>query len=91
MTRHDFVVCYDIANVKRLRKVSKCLEKKAFRIQKSIFFYPQASQEEIFELVDELEAILDEEQDDIRIYHVDVKNSISLESGIDLKNFNLLT
>jgi len=91
MTRHDFVICYDIANTKRLQKVAKCLEKSAFRIQKSIFFYPQATKENIFELIDELEAILDENEDDIRIYHVDVKNSISLESGIDLKTFNLLT
>lgn len=90
MIRHDFVVCYDIADVKRLRKISKCMEKKAFRIQKSLFFYPKATQSNIFELVDELNAILDENEDDIRIYHVDVKNSIALQSGIDLKNFNLV-
>lgn len=90
MIKHDFVVCYDIADVKRLRKISKCMEKKAFRIQKSLFFYPKASQSNIFELVDELNEILDENEDDIRIYHVDVKNSIALQSGIDLKNFNLI-
>lgn len=91
MTRHDFVICYDIADEKRLRKISKCLEKKAFRIQKSMFFYPKAMQTDIYELADELNELLDEDEDDIRIYHVDVKNSISLMSGIDLTNFNLLT
>lgn len=90
MIKHDFVICYDIADEKRLRKISKSLEKYAFRIQKSMFFYPNASQQNILELVNELEEILDEEEDDIRIYHVDTKNSISLMSGIDLANFNLL-
>jgi len=90
MRQHDFVVCYDIADVKRLRKIAKCLEKHAFRIQKSVFFYPRASQANIFALVDELEKIIDEKDDDIRIYYVDIKNSIALESGIDLNNFNFI-
>jgi CRISPR-associated protein Cas2 len=90
MTQHDFVISYDIADIKRLRKIAKCLEKNAFRIQKSVFFYPQATQADIFALVDELEEIIDQEEDDIRIYHVDVNNSIALESGIDLTNFNLV-
>ena len=90
MTKHDFVICYDIADVKRLRKVAKCLEQNAFRIQKSLFFYPQATQADIFALVNEIDELIDQEEDDVRIYHVDVKNSIALESGIDLAHFNLL-
>ena len=38
MKRFDFLVCYDIADAKRLRKVAKLLEKEAIRIQKSQFF-----------------------------------------------------
>lgn len=90
MIKHDFVICYDIADEKRIRKVAKCLEKNASRIQKSIFFYPHATQADIFALVNELDEIIDQDEDDIRIYHVDIKNSIALESGIDLNNFNLL-
>jgi CRISPR-associated protein Cas2 len=90
MSRHDFIITYDIADAKRLHKIAKCLEKCAFRIQKSVFFYPNTSQADIFELVDELNELLDEEEDDIRIYHVDVKNSVALESGVDLEHFNLI-
>ena len=90
MTKHNFVICYDIADAKRIRKVARCLEKNASRIQKSLFFYPQATQESIFALVDELDEIIDQEEDDIRIYHVDIKNSFALKSGIDLSNFNLV-
>lgn len=90
MHRHDFVISYDIADEKRLPKVAKCLEKCAFRIQKSIFFYPSASQDDVFVLVDELNEIIDQEEDDVRIYQVDVKNSISLLSGIDLNEFNIV-
>lgn len=91
MTRQDFVICYDIADTKRLAKIAKCLEKYASRIQKSIFFYPNASQENIFVLVDELNSLLDEQQDDIRIYHIDIKGSLSLQSGVDLNTFNIIS
>jgi CRISPR-associated protein Cas2 len=90
MRRHNFIITYDIADIKRLHKVAKCLEECAFRIQKSVFFYPEASQADIFELVDELNELIDEDEDDIRIYHVDVKNSIALEGGVDLEHFNLI-
>lgn len=90
MHKHDFIISYDIADHKRLSKVAKCLEKHAFRIQKSVFFYPQALQSDIFALVSELEEIIDQEEDDIRIYHVDVKNSLALLSGIDLNEFNIV-
>ncbi|MCD6653550.1 MAG: CRISPR-associated endonuclease Cas2 [Sulfurovum sp.] len=90
MLRQDFVICYDIADTKRLQKIAKYLEKYAFRIQKSVFFYPNASQENIIVLVDELNSLLDEEEDDIRIYHIDIKNSIALESGVDLDTFNII-
>lgn len=90
MHKHNFVICYDIANIKRLAKIAKELEKDAFRIQKSIFFYPKATSSEIKDLVNRLLELIDEEEDDVRIYKVDVKNSIFLASGIDLKKFQVL-
>lgn len=90
MNRHNFVITYDISDTKRLHKVAKCLEHCAFRIQKSVFFYPDASQVDIFELVDALNEIISQEEDDVRIYHVNVESSIALESGIDLKNFYII-
>jgi CRISPR-associated protein Cas2 len=85
MPKIDFVIAYDIANPKRLRKVARVLESTSIRIQKSIFFYPNASKDDITKLCEKLETIINKEEDDIRIYNVNKKNSISLKSAIDLK------
>lgn len=90
MNRVDFVITYDISDPKRLRLIAKTMEQYAFRIQKSIFFYPKASQEEISKLILSLSEIMDKKEDDIRIYQVDIKKSLSLCSGIDLNHINLI-
>ncbi len=89
MRKHDFVIAYDIADTKRLPKVAKCLEKYAFRLQKSVFFYPKASRNDIKVLAKLLKEIIDETEDDIRIYTVDVGKSITLNKGIELHKINL--
>jgi len=86
MKKFDFVVCYDISSPKRLIKVAKYLEAHAIRIQKSIFFYPQATKAKTKELVDKLNRLIDSEQDDVRIYQIDSERSLWLESAIDLTN-----
>jgi len=90
MKRFDFLVCYDMADTKRLRKVAKVLERESIRIQKSQFFYLGATQEDIVDLVDELNTIIDKDKDDIRIYKVDKLSSIHLKSGVNLKQPNLI-
>jgi len=85
MKRFHFLVCYDIADVKRLRKVAKLLETLAMRIQKSIFYYMDASSTDIKQLVQMLNKTIDHKEDDIRIYKIDIHSSISLESAINLK------
>ncbi len=91
MKKFDFLVCYDIADAKRLSKVAKTLEKEAIRIQKSIFYYLDGSVDEIEELVKTLEQIIDADSDDIRIYRVDKHGSFHLRSGIDLKQPNTIS
>lgn len=90
MQRYDFLVCYDISNIKRLRKISKLLEKVSIRIQKSVFFYQKASKNDIKTLVEKLNNILNEKEDDIRIYQVDILNSINRHNGISLKKPNVI-
>lgn len=85
MKKFNFLITYDIANKKRLRQISKTLENVALRIQNSIFFYEKASQDEIVKLVEIFKDIVEEEEDDIRIYKIDVSRSLHLQSGIDLK------
>ncbi|WP_418186819.1 CRISPR-associated endonuclease Cas2 [Aliarcobacter lanthieri] len=86
MKLHDYLICYDIADKKRLVKISKLLERTAARIQYSIYFYPKVAKESINELKDKLNELINQEEDDIRIYKIDIKNSIHLKSGIDLQN-----
>ena len=37
-----------------------------------------------------LEEIIEKDEDDIRIYKIDINHSLNLKSGIDLKNPNIL-
>lgn len=90
MKRFDFLVCYDIADTKRLRRVAKCLESVAMRIQKSIFYYMGASAGDITSLVKILNEIIDKKEDDIRIYKIDIHSSINLKSAINLKKPNII-
>ncbi len=86
MKKYDFVIGYDISSPKRLAKVSKYLECYAMRIQKSIFLYPNVSKIELKARIDELTSLIDANHDDVRIYQIDTKHSLSINSAIDLQN-----
>ena len=90
MKRYNFIISYDISNEKRLKKIAKVLEKKAIRIQYSIFYLPKATKEELHIILDELLKLYNEKEDDIRVYNI--KNSgIKLGSGVDLEQpYNFL-
>lgn len=90
MKRFSFLICYDIASPQRLRRIAKTLENCAIRIQKSIFYGMDMSKKELSALVLALEEIIDEKEDDIRIYKVDKHHSLHLNSGVDLMQPNLL-
>ncbi len=90
MNRYDFIISYDIANIKRLRKIAKLLEKEAIRIQFSIFLLPNSTKDELQTLLDNILKIYNENEDDIRVYNI--KNSgIKLASAINLEQpYNFL-
>jgi len=90
MKTFNFLICYDIAERKRLSKVAKYLEKEAIRIQKSIFYYKDASKKDIKETVKRLESIISQDEDDIRIYKIDIHSSLHMKSAINLKKPNVL-
>ncbi|WP_434580262.1 CRISPR-associated endonuclease Cas2 [Sulfurimonas sp. NW15] len=90
MKKFNALVCYDIADSKRLAKVAKVLEKVSIRIQKSIFYLMDTTTNEIKEIAKILEEIIDEEYDDVRIYKVDKSSSLHLKSAIDLKQPNII-
>lgn len=90
MKKFNFLICYDIGDSKRLRKVAKYLESEAIRIQKSIFFAQHFSSDEVKILVSTLDSIINQDEDDIRVYKVDKNKSIHLQNGVDLKQPNLI-
>jgi CRISPR-associated protein Cas2 len=85
MHLNDYIVSYDICDRKRLAKLAKLLEKIAIRIQKSIFLL-KASKNELLGLINSIKDIINEEQDDVRIYKINIEKSLHLASATDLKN-----
>jgi len=61
------LICYDIANEKRLSKVHKIVSEYAILIQYSVY-YLYANAEEIDTLCSELRSVINAKEDDIRIY-----------------------
>jgi CRISPR-associated endonuclease Cas2 len=90
MKKFDFVIGYDISSPKRLRKLAVLLEKVAIRIQYSLFLYPDVTKDDLNRVVEKILEIIDEKEDDVRIYRVNTLRSLNLMSGFDLthpKNF----
>jgi CRISPR-associated protein Cas2 len=85
MRKKDFLICYDIADKRRLSKIAKLVEANALRIQRSVYFYEGASKKELTSLIDKVVNILDEKADDLRIYTIKNKG-IHLGEAIDLNN-----
>lgn len=85
MKKFDFVIGYDVSSPKRLRQLAKLLESESIRIQYSLFFYPKQDQKALKCLVEKIVEIIDPEEDDVRIYRVDIARSMHLNSGVDLR------
>ncbi len=79
------MICYDISDVKRLGKIGKRVEKRALRIQKSIYLFDAATKEELKELIDDVMKVFDEKKDDLRIYLIKDKG-LHLGAALDLEN-----
>lgn len=70
----ELLVTYDVSTVtpegrRRLRKVAKLCEGYGMRVQKSVFEIV-CTEQELLTLLDELDRIIDESEDSIRIYRV---------------------
>ncbi len=83
MRRYDFVISYDISDPRRLRKIAKKIERKAMRIQYSVYVLFDATQEEVVALLESLSAIYHDEEDDIRVYRIR-DYGIHMGAAIDL-------
>ena len=83
--KKDFLICYDIADKKRLIKIAKLIETEALRIQRSVYFYPQVTKIVLDDLIEKILNILDKDKDDLRIYTIK-NNGIYLGNAINLDN-----
>ena len=85
MRRYDFIIAYDIADVKRLRKIARVIEKHAMRIQYSVYIFYDATYQELTALLNSVTKIYNEKYDDIRVYKV--KNrGLHFRAAVDLNN-----
>ena len=89
MKTYHYLICYDISDDKRLRKTAKILEQSSIRIQKSIYFYETGQQGELKFLIESINKNISDD-DDVRIYKIDINSSLSINNAIDLKKPNLI-
>ncbi|MGI9213271.1 MAG: CRISPR-associated endonuclease Cas2 [Methylococcaceae bacterium] len=62
-----YIICYDIANPKRLVRVHRCLKGEGLPLQYSVFNCC-LTERQLKHLMDKLQKIIDPRADDIRIY-----------------------
>lgn len=63
----NYLICYDIRDEKRLTKVHKYLKGYCLKLQYSVF-YGFLSWQELCEVKEKLTELINEREDDIRIY-----------------------
>ncbi len=81
----DYIISYDIRDPKRLSRLSRRLEKSAMRIQKSVYLYASVSRKELLDIIDMINAVIDNEADDVRIYRM-LDPGIALAKAVDLSD-----
>ncbi len=76
----NYLVCYDICNHDRLRRVAKTLERYGIRVQYS-FFNVDASQEQIDTLIKIIMTIINQKEDKLYVYPIcnDCKKKIIID------------
>ena len=82
--KNDFIISYDISSPKRLQRLARRMEKIGMRIQHSVFFCASVSQIDLFAIIEDINAIIDQDKDDVRIYHI-LDPGIALGQAVDLE------
>jgi len=88
--RSNYLVCYDIADPKRLGRVFRLLKGIGIHLQYSVF-YCSLTRPQLFELKERLQERIDNREDDIRIYPLPAGEKITalgqgyrVPDGVDL-------
>lgn len=75
--RSLYLICYDIADPRRLAQVARCLTRAAARVQYSVFV-GDFSELELDVLLRELDDIIDAREDDIRAYPLPERGEVAV-------------
>jgi CRISPR-associated protein Cas2 len=86
----DYLICYDISDPRRLQKMGRELDKIAIRIQYSVFYAPDVTQDGIFDIMETINEVIEPSEDDARIYTV-VEQAFCLGQAIDLRDPGILS
>ncbi len=76
-----YMVCYDIANPRRLGKVHRVMKKNGISAQRSVFF-AHGSEKKMEALMAELGKVIRKDADDIRAYPVEGPKKVWTTGGI---------
>lgn len=79
----DYLVCYDISDEKRLRRVARSLEGRALRIQFSVFLAMDIRSGELYEEFESILQKIDINSDDFRIYKIKDRG-LRMGKGVDI-------
>ena len=71
----QWLICYDIRQPARLAKIHRFLRQEALALQKSVF-YARLTRQELDGIVAQLQQLMDETVDDIRIFPLQAGQSI---------------
>lgn len=63
----DYIICYDIANPRRLGRIHRVLKKQATAVQYSVFLF-SGTEDQLERCLAQLQHLMDPHQDDIRAY-----------------------
>lgn len=74
-TKHGWLIAYDIANPRRLKRIHRFLVREAIPVQYSVFYY-EGSVAAMGQIMSELEKLIHQKQDDIRAYQLPAQPQI---------------
>jgi CRISPR-associated protein Cas2 len=76
VTGVNWLVCYDIRDPRRLRKIHRCCKQWGMPLQRSVFACALKARD-LDAMIEELRSLMDEDVDDIRLYPIeDLANAI---------------
>lgn len=65
-----YVICFDISDDRVRYRAVKAVKGHGYRVQKSVFEFPDITEKQLLTLKDKLEAIIDHHTDSIRYYRL---------------------